>query len=60
MSIPDEEKVAICTHFLLSSPPGEIKEVLAAMGHTSITELNNQSVMVRDNKGKLTNYYLHT
>ena len=26
--IPDEEKVAIATHFLLSSPPGEIKEVL--------------------------------
>ena len=27
--IPDEEKLAIATHFLLSSPPYEIKEVLA-------------------------------
>lgn len=27
--IPDEEKTAIATHFLLSSPPGEIKEVLS-------------------------------
>lgn len=26
--IPDSEKLAIATHFLLSSPPGEIKEVL--------------------------------
>jgi len=26
--IPDEEKLAIATHFLLSSPPGEMKEVL--------------------------------
>jgi len=28
-AIPDEEKLAIANHFLLSSPPGEIKEVLA-------------------------------
>jgi hypothetical protein len=27
--IPDEEKLAIATHYLLSSPPAEIKEVLA-------------------------------
>jgi capping protein alpha len=27
--IPDEDKLAIATHFLLSSPPGEIREVLA-------------------------------
>jgi len=27
--IPDEEKLAIATHFLLSSPPAEVKEVLA-------------------------------
>ena len=26
--IPDEEKLAIATHFLLSSPPAEVKEVL--------------------------------
>ena len=26
--IPDEEKLAIATHFLLSSPPHEVKEVL--------------------------------
>jgi len=27
--IPDEEKLAIATHYLLSSPPAEVKEVLA-------------------------------
>jgi len=27
--VPDEEKLAIATHFLLSSPPAEVKEVLA-------------------------------
>jgi capping protein alpha len=27
--IPDEEKLAIATHFLLSSPPAEVKEVLS-------------------------------
>jgi len=27
--IPDEEKLAIATHYLMSSPPGEIREVLS-------------------------------
>jgi hypothetical protein len=27
--VPDEEKLAIATHFLLSSPPGQIADVLA-------------------------------
>lgn len=27
--IPDEEKVAIATHYLMSSPPAEVREVLA-------------------------------
>ncbi len=55
---PNEKKVRVYNYH--KAVIHEIKEVLAAMGHTSITELNNQSVMVRDNKGKLTNYYLHT
>jgi capping protein alpha len=39
--IPDSEKLAIATHYLLSSPPGEIKEVLADVK----VVLNNNTIL---------------
>ena len=33
--IPDDEKVKVATHFLLSSPPGELKEVLKGIEPSS-------------------------
>jgi glutamate synthase domain-containing protein 2 len=53
---PNEKKVRVYNYH--KAVIHEIKEVLGAMGHTSINELNKHSIITRNDKGKLIDYYL--
>lgn len=55
---PNEKKVRVYNYH--KAVIHEVKEVLAAMGHTSIRELDKHSVVTRNDKGRLGYNYLNT
>ena len=51
--VSDEEKVAIATHFLLSSPPGQIHDVLADVRNMVPAHLLGGDMLQRVFRGKV-------
>ena len=51
---PEEKKVRVFNYH--KAVIHEIREVLGAMGLVSVKELTPTSIIVRNNKGELTNY----